>query len=156
MKDWKSIYLKKHCPNPFLNKPLLRILLVLVFLNGCGASQPHVAENPASQRFLDLTGKLLHNQKSSPKQALFLNANQDVLPDLIILKKAKPRKPQVEIFINQDKKGFQHKSPGRWLEELETPILSLTTADLNRDGGDDLILIMKKLVRICLMMTLNC
>ena len=93
MKACKSIYHRKHYPNPYLIKPLLRILFVLVFLNGCGATQPHVADNPASQRFRDVTAKFLPNQDSSPRQAFFLRADQDALPDLIILKKAMPGKP---------------------------------------------------------------
>lgn len=148
MKACKSIYHRKNCPNPFSIELLLRVLLVTVFLYGCGASQPHVAENPASQRFRDVTGKFLAKQTSSPRQAFFLRADLDALPDLIVLKKAKPGKPQVEVFVNDKEKGFQQKKSGRWLEELEAPILSLTKADMNLDGGDDLILIIKKAGKI--------
>ncbi|MBT5632765.1 MAG: VCBS repeat-containing protein [Nitrospina sp.] len=136
-------------------KPLLRILFVLVFLNGCGATQPHVADNPASQRFRDVTAKFLPNQDSSPRQAFFLRADQDALPDLIILKKAMPGKPQVDVFLNHKEKGFQQNSPGRWIEELEAPILSLAVADLNRDGGDDLILILKRMGGVSTQILLN-
>ena len=145
MKACKSICHRKHCPNPYLIKSLLRVLLVLVFLNGCGATQPHVADNPASQRFRDVTGKLLPKLGFSSRQAFFLRADQDALSDLIILKKAIPGKSQINLFVNHNEKGFQQKNPGRWIEELEAPILSLTVADLNRDGGDDLILILKKM-----------
>jgi hypothetical protein len=61
----------------------------------------------------------------------------------VVLNEAEPRKPQLQVFINHGKKGFQRKSPGRWIEELKAPILSLAVADLNRDGGDDLILVME-------------
>jgi len=118
----------------------LRALLVLVLLNGCGASQSHVADNPASQRFRDAT--LFPAQSSSPMQAAFLRADQDALSDLAILNKAEPGSPQLEVFINHGDKGFQRKSPGRWIEELKAPILSFAVADLNRDGGDDLILVL--------------
>jgi hypothetical protein len=143
MKDWKSICHRKHCPNPCLIESLLRTLFVLVFLCGCGASQPHVADNPASQRFRDVTGKFLPKQNSSPKQIFFLRADQDASPDLIFLNKAEPGKPQLQVFLNQGKKGYRQKNPGRWIEELKTPIRSLAVADLNRDGGDDLILLIE-------------
>jgi len=141
MKACKSIYRKRHCPNPCLIKLLWQALLVIIFLNGCGASQPHVADNPASQRFRDET--LFPEQSSSQRQAIFFHADQDALPDLVVLNEAEPGKPQLQVFINHGKKGFQRKSPGRWIEELKAPILSLAVADLNRDGGDDLILVME-------------
>jgi len=124
-----------------LIKLLWQALLVIIFLNGCGASQPHVADNPASQRFRDET--LFPEQSSSQRQAIFFHADQDALPDLVVLNEAEPGKPQLQVFINHGKKGFQRKSPGRWIEELKAPILSLAVADLNRDGGDDLILVME-------------
>ena len=115
-------------------------MLVLILLNGCGASQPHVADNPASQRFHDET--LFPKQSSSQRQAILFRADQDALPDLVVLNEAEPGKSQLQVFINHGEKGFQRKNPGRWIEELSAPILSLAVADLNRDGGDDLILVM--------------
>ena len=153
MKACKSIYHKRHCPNPCLIELLWQSLLVIIFLNGCGASQPHVADNPASQRFRDET--LLPKQSSSHRQAIFFRADQDALPDLVVLNEAAPGKPQLQIFINHGKKGFQWKSPGRWIEELKAPILSLTAADLNRDGGDDLILVMEKSGRVSTQILFN-
>ena len=153
MKACKSIYHKRHCPNPCLIEFLWQALLVIVFLNGCGSSQPHVADNPASQRFRDET--LLPKQSSSHRQAIFFRADQDALPDLVVLNEAAPGKPQLQIFINHGKKGFQWKSPGRWIEELKAPILSLTAADLNRDGGDDLILVMEKSGRVSTQILFN-
>jgi hypothetical protein len=144
MRACKLIYHKKHCQNPCLIEALLRALIVLVLLNGCGTSQPHVADNPASQRFRDVTGKLLPKQSSSPRQTFFLRADQDALPDLIFLNKAEPGKPQLQVFINHGEKGFQQKDSGRWIEDLKTPILFITAADLNRDGGDDLILLLEE------------
>ena len=122
-------------------KALVRALLVLVLLNGCGGPKPHVADNPASQRFRDVTGEWLSSQSSSPRQAKFLRADQDELQDLIILNEA--GKLQLQLFINQGKTSFLQEDMGNWIENLKDPILSFTAADLNRDGGDDLALIMQ-------------
>ena len=123
---------------------LLQALLVIVFLGGCGASKSNIADNPASQRFRDVTGKLFPRQSSLQKQAIFFRADQNALPDLVILSEAEPGKSQLQIFINHGEKGFQPKDSGRWIEELKAPILSIATADLNRDGGDELILLVKE------------
>ena len=148
MKVWKSIYPRKNCLNPCLTESLLRTLFALVFLYGCGASPPHVADNPASQRFRDVTQKLLPKQSFSPRQAFFLRADQDAFADLLILKKSKPGKSQIQIYLNHNEKGFTPKNAGRWIEDLNAPVLSLATADLNRDGGDDLILVIKEKGRV--------
>ncbi len=119
----------------------MQALLALVLLNGCGASKPHVADNPASQRFRDVTGKWLFPENSSPRHATFLRADQDPLQDLIVLNEA--GKPQLQLFINQGENSFLQKGLGRWIEDLKDPILFFTAADLNRDGGDDLVLVMQ-------------
>ncbi len=144
MNGCKSTYHKKHCPNFCLIKLLLRSLFVMVFLYGCGGSQSNIADNPARQHFRDVTQKYFPTQNSSLRQAFFLRADRDALLDLMILKKVKQGESQIQVFINQNSKGFQQKGSGRWLAELEDPILSLVRADLNLDGGDDLVLIIKK------------
>lgn len=142
MKACKSIYQKTHCPNPFLIKALMRALLVLVLLNGCGGGiQPHVADNSSSQHFHDVTGKWLSQQNSSPRHVAFLHADQDKFPDLIVLNAA--GKPQLEFFINQGKNSFLQEDMGLWIEDMKDPILFFTVTDLNRDGAGDLALIMQ-------------
>ncbi|MBT5376637.1 MAG: VCBS repeat-containing protein [Nitrospinaceae bacterium] len=113
---------------------------MMFFLSGCGASKSHIADNPASQRFLDVTEKRFPKQSASPKQALFFRADQNVLPDLVILNKIGSGKPQLQIFINRGEKGFKLKDSSRWIKENKARILSIAAADLNRDGGDDLVL----------------
>ncbi len=143
MKDCKPMEHKRRRNLRLTNFFLWRALLAIIFLNGCGggAPQPYIADNPASQRFRDATEKVFPEQSSSPRQAIFFRADQDALPDLIVLNEAEPGKPQLQVFINHGGKSFRQKDPGRWIEELKTPILSFTAADLNRDGGDDLILV---------------
>jgi hypothetical protein len=143
MKACKLTYLRVHYPNHFLIKALVRALLVLTLLNGCGGSKAHVADNPASQRFRDVTGKWLLPKNFSPKQAVFLHADQGPLQDLMILNKPKPGKPQLQSFINQDGNRFLQKSLGKWIQGMDDPILSFAATDLNRDGGDDLVLILQ-------------
>ncbi len=152
-KACKLIYHKTRCPNPFLIKSVVWALLVLVLLSGCGGSQSHVADNPASQRFRDVTGKWLSQQNSSPRHATFLRADQDELPDLIVLNDA--GKPQLELFINQGKNSFLQEYPGFWIEDLKDPILSFTATDLNRDGGDELALIMQVSGRVSTQILFN-
>ncbi len=136
-------YYKTLCLNRFLIELLLRALLVLIFLNGCGAPQPHVADNPASQRFWDVTGKLFPRQDSPLKQSVFFHANLDGLPDLLVLKEVEPGRPQLQAFLNHKSRGFRQRGSGRWIEKLKDPIIFLTAADLNFDGGDDLILLIE-------------
>jgi hypothetical protein len=143
MKACKLTYLRVHCLNHFLINALVRALLVLILLNGCGGSKAHVADNPASQRFRDVTGKWLLPQNFSPKQAVFLHADQGPLQDLMILNETKPGKPQLQAFINQAGKSFLQKSLGQWMKGMDDPILSFAATDLNRDGGDDLALILQ-------------
>ena len=130
-------------PNLFLIKVLLRALLLLLLLNGCGGSSSHVADNPASQRFHDVTGKWLLPQSFSPKQAIFLRADQNPFPDLMVLNEAKPGKPKLQIFFNQGGNSFLQKGLGQWIERMKDPILSFTATDLNRDGVDDLVLLIQ-------------
>lgn len=153
MKACKLMYHRKNCPNPFLIEALVRALLILLLLNGCGGSSPHVADNPASQRFNDVTGKWLFSQKSSPRQAVFLRADQDPLSDLMVLNEA--GKPQLQLFINQGGNSFLQESLGRWMDEMKDPILSFTAADLNRDGGDDLALVVQATGKVIAQILLN-
>ena len=132
-----------HYPNLFLIKVLLRALLLLILLNGCGGSSSHVADNPASQRFHDVTGKWLLPQSFSPKQAIFLRADQNPFPDLMVLNEPNSGKPKLQIFFNQGGNNFLHKGLGQWMKQVKDPVLSFTATDLNRDGADDLVLVMK-------------
>ena len=130
-------------------------MLVLTLLNGCGGSKPHVADNPASQRFRDVTGKWLLPKNFSPKQAAFLHADQGPLQDLMILNEAKSGKPQLQAFINQDGKSFLQKSLGQWLKGMVNSILSFAATDFNRDGGDDLALILQVAGKVSTQILLN-
>ncbi|MBC8286922.1 MAG: VCBS repeat-containing protein [Nitrospinae bacterium] len=143
MKACKLTYYRKHYPNPFLIKALVRAALVLILLSGCWSSPSHVADNPASQRFRDVTGKWLFPQSFSPKQALFLRADQNPLQDLMVLNEAQSGKPQLQVYLNQEGNSFLQKSLGQWMEKTKDPILFFTATDLNRDGGDDLALVVQ-------------
>ncbi|MZH13523.1 MAG: VCBS repeat-containing protein [Nitrospinae bacterium] len=138
MKACKSTCQKKSCLLPFLINPLVSGLLVILFLSACGGPKPHVADNPASQRFRDAT-RLFPIEKISVAQASFLRANQDSRYDLAILSQS-----QQEFFIllNQGKKGFLKNPAGQWTRNNKEKINFFAAADLNRDGGDDLILIL--------------
>jgi len=138
MKACKSTCQKKSCLLPFLINPLVSGLLVILFLSACGGPKPHVADNPASQRFRDAT-RLFPIEKISIAQASFLRANQDSRYDLAILSQS-----QQEFFIllNQGKKGFLKNPAGQWTRNNKEKINFFAAADLNRDGGDDLILIL--------------
>jgi hypothetical protein len=143
MKACKLTYLRTNYLNHFLIKVLVGALLVLTLLNACGGSQSHVADNPASQRYRDVTGKWLLPKKFSPKQAVFLHADQGPLQDLMILNEEKSGKPQLQAFINKDGNSFLQKSLGQWLKGMDDPILAFAATDFNRDGGDDLALILQ-------------
>lgn len=149
------IYLRTNCPNHFLIKALVWALFVLTLLNGCGGSKSQVADNPASQRFRDVTDNWLLTKDFSPKQAVFLNADQDLLRDLMILNKPEKGKPQLQSFINQPGNRFLQKSLGKWMKERDDPILSFAATDLNRDGGDDLALILQVSGRISTQVLFN-
>jgi len=85
-----------------LIKPLVLGLLVVLLFSACGGGKPHVADNPASQRFRDAT-RLLPIERMSIAQAIFLKANKNSSSDLAILSQSK-----LEIFLllNLGKKGF--------------------------------------------------
>ncbi|MBC8284583.1 MAG: VCBS repeat-containing protein [Nitrospinae bacterium] len=138
MKACKSIYQKKGCPVRCSINSLLYGLLVLFLFSACGGPKPHVADNPASQRFRDAT-RLFPAEKISVAEASFLRANQDSLADLAILNQAKT---ELFILVNQGKKGFLKEHAGQWTQKNKEKINFFVSADLNRDGGDDLILIL--------------
>jgi len=66
-----------------------------------------------------------------------LRGNQDTLSDLIILNETKN---ELYILVNQGKKGFFKKNVGKWIQNNKEKIHLFVSADLNMDGGDDLIL----------------
>ncbi|MEK9627708.1 MAG: VCBS repeat-containing protein [Nitrospinota bacterium] len=124
----------------FSIKFLILGLLSILFLPACGGgAKPHVADNPASQRFRDAT-HLFPAERFSVSEARFLRANQDSLSDLAVLTQSK-----LELFVlmHQGKKGFLKKRTGQWTEKNNEKIRFFSAADLNRDGGDDLILILE-------------
>ena len=138
MKDYRSNYQKKIYPALCSIDSLIPWLLILFLFSACGGPKPHVADNPASQRFRDAT-RFFSIEKSSVTHASFLRANQDNLSDLAVLSKAKS---ELYILINQNKKGFLKKKAGQWIQKNKEEINLFVAADLNRDGGDDLVLIL--------------
>lgn len=130
------------CPNPCLTDSLISGLLFVFLLSACGGPKPHVADNPASQRFRDVTRSLFSDANFPIEQASFLKANQDSLVDLAVLNNAKSGESELYILINQGKKGFLKKEAGQWAQNNKEKINFMATADLNRDGADDLILIL--------------
>jgi hypothetical protein len=143
MKAYKLTYPRTHAPNPFLIKDLLRALLLLALLNGCGGSSSHVAENPASQRFHNVTRKWLLPKSFSPKQVVFLRADQNPYPDLMVLSESKSGESKLRGFFNQGGNNFLQKDLGQWTDQMKGLILSFTAIDFNRDGGDDLALVIQ-------------
>ena len=138
MKVFKSSCQKKISPFLCSIDSLIPWLLILPLFYACGGPKPHVADNPASQRFRDAT-RLFSIEKSSVTQASFLKANQDNLSDLAVLSKSKS---ELYILINQNKKGFFRKKVVQWTQKNKGEINFFVAADLNRDGGDDLVLIL--------------
>ena len=138
MKVYRSNYQKKIYPALCSIDSLISWFLILLLFSACGGPKPHVADNPASQRFRDAT-RLFPIEKSSVAHASFLRANEDNLSDLAVLSKAKS---ELYILINKGKKGFLKKQAGQWTKNNKEEINFFATADLNRDGGDDLVLIL--------------
>ena len=139
MKDYRSNCQKKIYLSPCSIDSLISWLLILLLFSACGgATKPHVADNPASQRFRDAT-RLFPIEKLSVSHASFLSANQDNFSDLAVLNKTKS---ELYILINRGKKGFLKKQAGQWTQNNKEEINFFATADLNRDGGDDLVLIL--------------
>ena len=138
MKDYRSNYQKKIYPALCSIDSLILWLLILLLFSACGGPKPHVADNPTSQRFRDAK-HLLPVEKLSVAHASFLRANQDNLSDLAVLSKTKS---ELYILINQNKKGFLKKKAGKWIQKNKEEINFFVAADLNRDGGDDLVLIL--------------
>jgi len=145
MKFCKSLYQKNNRLLPFSISTLVSGLLFILFISACGGiSKPNitrtpVAHNPLSQSFRDATD-LLPIKELSIAQANFLLANQDSSSDLAILNKSKSK---LYVLLNQGRKGFLKKIPaGKWTQHNKEKINFFATADLNNDGGDDLILIL--------------
>ena len=143
MRAYKLTYPRKHFSNPFLIKDFIRVLLLLTLLNGCGGSSSHVAENPASQRFHNVTRKWLLPKSFSPKQVMFFRGDQNPYPDLMVLSEAKSGESKLRGFLNQGGNNFLQKDLGQWTNQMKGVILSFTAIDLNRDGADDLVLVMQ-------------
>ena len=138
MKVYRSNYQKKIYPALCLIDSLISWLLIFLLFSACGGGNHHVADNPASQRFRDAT-RLLPIVNPSIAHASFLRANQDNLSDLAVLSKTKS---ELYILINQGKKGFLKKKAGQWTQKNKEEINFFAAADLNSDGGDDLVLIL--------------
>jgi hypothetical protein len=155
MKAYKLTYPRTHAPNPFLIKGLLRALLLLALLNGCGSASSYVAENPASQRFHNVTRKWLLPKSFSPKQVVFLRADQNPYPDLMVLSESKSGESKLRSFFNQGGNNFLQKDLGQWIDQMKGLILSFTAIDLNRDGGDDLALVMQASGKVFIQILFN-
>ena len=138
MKVLKLICQKKACLNRCLISAVILGLCALFLFSACKAPKTYVVKNPASQRFRDAT-RLLFGKKLSISQASFLRANQDPFSDLAILDKTKTK---IHILFNRRKKGFLKAIAGQWIHKNNEKINFFVPADLNRDGGDDLILIL--------------
>jgi len=144
MKACTSIYQKKSSLPPFSISTLISGLLFIFFISACGGvSKPHITNNPvadnsSSQSFRDATA-LLPTKKLSIAQANFLLANQDSSSDLAILNRSKSK---LYLLLNQGRKGFLKTPAGQWTQNNKEKINFFAVADLNSDGGDDLILIL--------------
>mgnify|MGYP003300431739 FL=1 len=137
MKALKSIYQKKGCPVRCLINSLISGLFILLLLSACSGPKPHVADKPSSQRFRNVT-RFLPQENLFVTQAGFLRGNQDALSDLVVLNQIKN---ELYILLNRGK-GFFKKNAGKWIQENKERINFFVSADLDRDGGDDLILIL--------------
>ena len=138
MKYYKSSCQKKTSLVLYSIDSLIPWLLIFLLFSACGGPKPHVADNPASQRFRDAT-RFFSIEKSSVAHASFLTANQDNFSDLAVLSKAKS---ELYILINQKKKGLFRKKTVQWTQKNKGEINFFVAADLNRDGSDDLVLIL--------------
>jgi len=144
MKICKSIYQKKNCLLPFSISALISGLLFILFVSACGGVSKHhsthipAGHNPSSQSFRDATA-LLPIETLSIGQANFLLADKDSASDLAILNKSKLK---LYILLNQGGKGFLKIPTGQWTQNNKEKINFFAVADLNSDGGDDLILIL--------------
>ena len=107
-------------------------------LSACSNPNPHVADKPSSQRFRNVT-RFLPPENLFVTQAGFLRGNQDALSDLVVLNQIKN---ELYILLNRGEKGFIKKNIGKWIQENKERINFFVSADLDRDGGDDLILIL--------------
>ena len=138
MKALKLICQKKDCPIRCSINFLISGLFILSLFSACNGPKPYIADNPTSQRFRDVT-RLFPAKKLFVTQASFLRGNQDALSDLVILDQAKN---ELYILVNRGKKGFLKNRLGNWALKNKEKIRFFVSADLNRDGGDDLILIL--------------
>ncbi len=143
MKACKLTYFRTHYPNPFLIKGLVRALFFLTLVSGCGGSAPNIAENPTSQRFHDVTRKWLLPKSFFPKQVVFLRADRNAYPDLMVLSELKSGESKLRGFFNRRGNNFLEKDLGKWIGQMKGLILSFTAIDLNRDASDDLALVMQ-------------
>ena len=112
-------------------------MFILLLLSACSGPKPHVADKPSSQRFRNVT-RFLPPENLFVTQAGFLRGNQDALSDLVVLNQIKN---ELYILLNRGK-GFFKKNVGKWIQENKERINFFVSADLDRDGGDDLILIL--------------
>ncbi|MEC7786412.1 MAG: VCBS repeat-containing protein [Nitrospinota bacterium] len=138
MKALKSIYQKKGYPVRCLINSLISGLFILLLLSACSGPKPHISDKPSSQRFRNVT-RLFISEKLFVTQAGFLRGNQDALSDLVVLNQVKN---ELYILVNRGEKGFSKKNIGKWIQENKERINFFVSADLDRDGGDDLILIL--------------
>ena len=142
MREWRSTWTVLLRPNHYLINSLLFALLILCFLPNCGGGGL-LGKNPRSQRFKEQPIEALAKIPGTIRQAVFakLKIKRGMYSDLILLARTSDNKSGIHVLLNDGKGKFTPKENIRLDEDARLNVFFMASADLNRDGVDDLILL---------------
>jgi hypothetical protein len=118
------------------------LLIFLVFLAGCGKGEM-LGTSSQSQHFVEQTIEAFAKIPGTFQQVLFARFKRSRLNDLVVLTRTRDNKSGLHVLLNVGKGRFVPKENIRLDAEAKLDIRFIAAADLDRDGGDDLILLVR-------------
>lgn len=128
---------------PYSNKrtsSLPWFLWILCFLCACGPSKSLFKENPKTQHYADFTDRYFSKPPTGIQSALFAALKHGPGRDLLLI--TAPRQTSgISAWMNDGKGKFAFNPNSGLSANLDMDVIFAAMGDLNRDGGEDLIVI---------------
>ena len=140
LKGWQ---LRTSTPNSRFLCLARALLLVLIFTLAIGCSQKRrILKNSDQQFYQDVTLRYLPKGDVSLQGVAFSKVDRNPELDLIGFISTPRKGSKIKIFFNRGRNGIGRNVRARKVQRVKESIRFLATGDIDRDGVDDLILIM--------------